>query len=64
MTNPPGPAAWRAPLERRIAAMAAFLAVWVTGIEARLVYLQVVDISGVESDRRAGQLNCARTGRR
>jgi len=34
--------AWRATLKRRIAAVAGALALWVTGIEARLVYLQVV----------------------
>jgi cell division protein FtsI (penicillin-binding protein 3) len=33
---------WRAPLQRRIGAAAALLAVWVVGIEARLVYLQVI----------------------
>ena len=38
----PGPNIWRATLKGRIAAAAACLALWVTGIEARLVYLQVV----------------------
>src|SRR5262249_40433068 len=37
----PGPNIWRATLKGRIAAVAACLAFWVTGIEARLVYLQV-----------------------
>ena len=41
MTNPPGPADWREPLKRRIVWMAGCLALWVAGIETRLVYLQV-----------------------
>ena len=38
----PGANAWRATLRGRIVAVAASLALWVTGIEARLMYLQVV----------------------
>jgi cell division protein FtsI (penicillin-binding protein 3) len=44
----PGPAParqpedWRVALKPRIVAVAAFLALWVVGVEARLVYLQVV----------------------
>jgi cell division protein FtsI (penicillin-binding protein 3) len=34
---------WRVTLRRRIGAVAALLACWVAGIEARLVYLQIVD---------------------
>jgi len=41
-TGAPGSKVWRATLKGRIAAVAAFLALWVTAIEARLVYLQVV----------------------
>src|SRR4051794_36086886 len=32
---------WRSVLKRRVAIVAALLGVWVTGIEAKLVYLQV-----------------------
>jgi cell division protein FtsI (penicillin-binding protein 3) len=34
---------WRATLERRIGAVAVLLTLWVAGIEARLVYLQIFD---------------------
>lgn len=34
--------AWRVTLKRRVVAVAAFLGLWVAGIEARLVFLQVV----------------------
>jgi cell division protein FtsI (penicillin-binding protein 3) len=37
------PDAWRVTLRRRILIVAGALAVWVTGIEARLVYLQVFE---------------------
>ncbi len=37
----PGGTDWRVSLKRRITTVAALLALWVTGIEARLVYLQV-----------------------
>jgi cell division protein FtsI (penicillin-binding protein 3) len=37
----PEPVHWRVPLKRRIVAAAVLLALWVAGIEARLVYLQV-----------------------
>jgi cell division protein FtsI (penicillin-binding protein 3) len=33
--------AWRVTLKRRLVVAAAFLAVWVAGVEARLVYLQI-----------------------
>ncbi len=39
--TPPGSTDWRVSLKRRITTVAAVLALWVTGIEARLVYLQV-----------------------
>jgi cell division protein FtsI (penicillin-binding protein 3) len=41
MTNAPGPSDWRAPLKRRMLAIATMLAIWVAAIETRLVYLQV-----------------------
>ncbi|HMD35855.1 MAG TPA: penicillin-binding protein [Vicinamibacterales bacterium] len=34
---------WRVTLKRRVAVVAACLALWVAGIEARLVFLQVID---------------------
>src|SRR3954466_1036152 len=37
----PAPDAWRVTLQRRVLVVACVLAAWVTGIEARLVYLQV-----------------------
>jgi cell division protein FtsI (penicillin-binding protein 3) len=39
----PIPDAWRVTLRSRILVVAAVLAIWVTGIEARLVYLQVFE---------------------
>src|SRR5258707_1113296 len=41
MMKPPEPVDWRVTLNRRIRAVAVVLAVWVAGIETRLVYLQV-----------------------
>src|SRR5882762_4472916 len=41
MTNAPGPSDWKAPLNRRILAMATMLAIWFAATETRLVYLQV-----------------------
>src|SRR5262245_45562530 len=38
MTSP----AWRSTLKRRVVGVAVLLGLWVAGIEARLVYLQVV----------------------
>src|SRR5262245_36638947 len=35
--------AWRLTMKRRIATVAGLLGLWVVGIEARLVYLQVVE---------------------
>jgi cell division protein FtsI (penicillin-binding protein 3) len=37
-----GPLAWRVALTRRVTMTAMFLALWAAGIEARLIYLQVV----------------------
>src|SRR5206468_3226490 len=37
----PGPIDWRITLKRRVAVVAITTAVWVTGIEARLMYLQI-----------------------
>jgi cell division protein FtsI (penicillin-binding protein 3) len=37
-----GPFAWRAALKRRVGITAVCLAVWASGIEARLIYLQVL----------------------
>ncbi|HEX7193301.1 MAG TPA: penicillin-binding protein 2, partial [Thermoanaerobaculia bacterium] len=37
------PPTWRFTLKRRVAVLGGCLAVWVAGIEARLVYLQVID---------------------
>src|SRR5579864_9075345 len=41
----PRATAWRATVKRRIVAVAALLALWVTGIEARLFFLQVLRYS-------------------
>jgi cell division protein FtsI (penicillin-binding protein 3) len=38
----PRPTAWRATVKRRIVAVAALLALWVGGIETRLIFLQVL----------------------
>jgi cell division protein FtsI (penicillin-binding protein 3) len=46
LTDPGGGAsleAWQSTLRRRLSVVAALLALWVTGIEARLVYLQVFE---------------------
>jgi len=45
MTSPPTAAShdWRPIMKRRIAIVAALFALWVAGIEAKLVYLQVFD---------------------
>jgi cell division protein FtsI (penicillin-binding protein 3) len=42
MKNAPDPVDWRVTLKRRIFVVAVALALWVAGIEMRLVYLQVV----------------------
>jgi cell division protein FtsI (penicillin-binding protein 3) len=39
----PGPDDWRLVVKRRVAVTASILALWAVGIEARLVYLQVID---------------------
>src|SRR5947199_5837497 len=45
MSNPrPGPAAdWRTTLRRRVCVVAGLFTIWIAGIEAKLVYLQVYD---------------------
>src|SRR5204863_7813602 len=40
---PPVPSEWRGRLRARLAICAGFFALWTAGIEARLVYLQVVE---------------------
>src|SRR5690349_10609796 len=41
--RPAPPFDWRGTLRRRVAIVAAAFALWVTGIEAKLVYLQTFD---------------------
>ena len=41
--RPPAPIDWRATVRARLIVCAVAVAVWTTAIEARLVYLQVVD---------------------
>src|SRR5262252_4155298 len=43
MPRPPAPQDWRQTLQRRAVAVGCALALWVTGIEAKLVYLQIYD---------------------
>src|ERR1700716_3218711 len=41
--RPSATADWRVPLRRRVLVIACALAIWVAGIEAKLIYLQIHD---------------------
>src|SRR5215471_6703443 len=47
--RPPAPQDWRQTLQRRAVAVGCVLALWVTGIEAKLVYLQVFKRADLEA---------------
>jgi len=56
MAQPAPPVNWRLRLAPRLRIVAALLAVWVGGIEMRLVYLQVIKRADLEERARAQQL--------
>jgi cell division protein FtsI (penicillin-binding protein 3) len=57
--RPAAPAAfaWRTTMRRRLAVAAAMLGLWAVGIEARLVYLQVIDRADLVERAKRQQLN-------